>query len=363
MTGIPDASADIDHAATDRMIYPLWAAFWLLMLIVAVQDVLHSQYIRLWEPLLWEGSSALTATIVLILQRRVDRSYAPYLDRPWLWLGHHFKWFPLIAVCFIASIYAIRHGIYAAVGRSYHHESWTFIAVYESIKLLLYMSLWLGVIFGLHSFSRWRSQHERLLTLQKTLAEAQLSQLRAQLHPHFLFNALNTVSSLMHADVDRADRLLARLGELLRRTLQSSNQEITSLQDELKLLVLYADVMQERFPDRVSISWQVPPDLNTASIPSLLLQPLLENAFKHGVEKSSAPVQVSIEARRNGDTLHIAIRNTGSTLPANPRQGVGLGNSRERLRVIYGSAAKLELAQRDSDIEASVTLPLREYVA
>jgi len=370
MTGAPPfldapdaAAAEIDHVATDRMIYALWAVFWLLMMIVAVQDVMHSKYIRLWEPLVWEGSSALVGTVVLSLQRRADRKYVRYLDRPWRWFGHNLKWFPLIAVCFIAGAFAIRHGVYAALGRTYNHASWSFVAIYESVKLLMYMSLWLGVIFGLHSFSRWRSQSQRLLTLQKTLAETQLAQLRAQLHPHFLFNALNTVSSLMHADVDRADRLLSRLGELLRITLQSSNQEMTSLQAELKLLSLYADVMLERFPDRVTIDWQVPSALDTASVPSLLLQPLLENAFKHGVEKCSAPVHVSILAERIGDSLHVVIRNSGSTLPSNPRQGVGLRNSRERLRVIYGTAAKLELTQRDADIEAAVTLPFREHAA
>jgi LytS/YehU family sensor histidine kinase len=302
------------------------------------------------------------ATVVLLLQRRADRRYERYLDRPWLWFAHHLKWLPLIALGFITSIYAIRHGIYALVGKSYRHESWAFLAVYESVKLVLYLSLWLGVIFGLHSFSLLRSQRQRLLALQKSLAESQLSQLRAQLHPHFLFNALNTVSSLMHADVDRADRLLARLGDLLRITLQSGSLEMTSLQSELKLLALYADVMQERFPDRVSIHWQIPPDITAASVPSLLLQPLLENAFKHGVERCTGPVKITIAAQRHSESLRIAVRNSGSTLAADRKQGVGLRNCHERLRVIYGSAAKLELTQRDTDIEAAVELPFREHL-
>ena len=359
---LPTVAADtgIDHRATGHVIYSLWGVFWLLMLSIALQDASDTPGIRWWEPVLWEGSSAVVATIVLILQQRADRHYEQYLDRPWQWFAHHLKWMPAIAVGFIAAIYAIRHGVYAAMGRTYEHESWTFVLVYESIKLLLYFGLWLGVIFGLHTFAAWRLQRQRLLMLQKSLAEAQLSQLRAQLHPHFLFNALNTVSSLMHADVDRADRLLARLGDLLRITLQSGSEEMTTLASELKLLALYADVMQERFPDRVSIHWQVAPDIGSASIPSLLLQPLLENAFKHGVERSMSPVRIDIVAQRRDETLCVVIRNSGSTLAADMQPGVGSSNCRERLRVIYGGAAQLQLTQRDTDVEATIELPFRE---
>lgn len=358
-----DASAEHERRALEAVLYALWAAFWLLMLIVAVQDELHSKAVQLWEPVLWEGSSALVATSILALQRRAEPRYARHLEHPGTWFAHHLKWLPLVAVAFIASVFAIRHGVYAALGRQYRHESWLFVGAYESVKLLLYSSLWLGVIFGLHTFRRWRSERQRLLLLQKTLAEAQLENLRAQLHPHFLFNALNTVSSLMHVDVDRADRLLSRLGDLLRSSLASSRHEMTSLEAELRLLASYADVMRERYPDRVTLEWRVPSELQGASLPSLLLQPLLENAFKHGVERSTAPVTVTIAAERVDGSLHIAIRNSGTALAPEPRQGVGLHNSRERLRVIYGGAATLELGQRGADVEAAVRLPFREHAA
>ncbi len=177
--------------------------------------------------------------------------------------------------------------------RPYRHEPWPDLFVYESVKLVLFGNLWLGIIFGFNSFALWRSQREQLLQIQKSLAETQLLHLQSQLRPHFLFNALNTVSSLMHSDPARADRMLVRLGDLLRASLQVERRELSPMQEELQLLELYAQIMQERFVGRVNLSWDIDARTLRAAVPSLLLQPLLENAFKHGVEKSQQPVDGS----------------------------------------------------------------------
>jgi hypothetical protein len=347
----------------DIALYFLWGMFWLLMLAVAVQDYLRNGGKQLWQPILWEGSSLLMATFWIVLQRRVDRRYAVDLDQPLRWLGHHIKWFPLIVVTFIASVYAIRHGVYALLGQTYTHESWSYVLVYESIKLVIFFGLWLGLIFGFDAFAQTQEQRQRLLALQKSLAEAQLAQLKAQLRPHFFFNALNTISALMHVDVPRADRLLTRLADLLRATLQWGDKELTSLRDEIRMLELYAQIMQERFVDRVALSWNIDAAALGGAIPALLLQPLLENAFKHGVERSRDAVQIEIAARRDGERLYIAIRNSGSVLSPDREEGVGLRNCRERLSVLYGNAAQMQLKQLPDAVEASVTLPWREHRA
>ena len=347
----------------DVALYFLWGMFWLLMIGIAVQDYARDGGKYLWQPVLWEGSSLLMATFWLVLQRRADRRYTEYLDQPLRWLAHHLKWFPLVVVTFIASVYAIRHGVYALLGARYIHEPWSYVLVYESIKLILFFGLWLGLIFGFDAFAQTQEQRQRLLALQKTLAEAQLAQLKAQLRPHFFFNSLNTISALMQVDVPRADRLLTRLADLLRATLQWSDKEITSLREEIRMLELYAQIMQERFADRVSLSWNIDSAALGSSIPALLLQPLLENAFKHGVERSRDAVRIDIEARRDGDRMHIAVRNTGSVLSADRHEGVGLRNCRERLSVLYGDAAQLQLKQLPDAVEASVTLPWQEHRA
>jgi two-component sensor histidine kinase len=344
-------------ASPQRMLYVIWALFWLIMAMVAVQEQLKNPYVRWWEPLLWEGSSCMVATIWMLLQRRSRQRYSQYLDQPLRWFGKHLMWLPLLIPTFVVGIYAIRHGVYVLTGETYEHWPWAYIFVYEAFKVVMFTGLWLGIIFGFDSFDQWQAQRRHLLELQRTLAEAQLSQLKAQLRPHFFFNALNTISALMHVDVERADRLLARLGDLLRASLQSSDQELTSLRDELRTLELFAQIMQERFADRVSLAWQIDPQALERKIPIMLLQPLLENAFKHGVERSVGPVSITISAKLEGEALVVAISNTGSTLAADVRDGVGLGNCRERLNVIYGGAARLEMTSHRDLVTARVTVP------
>jgi two-component sensor histidine kinase len=348
--------------STWRAFYILWAVFWALMIVVAVQDQLHAESIEWWEPLLWEGSSALAATFWILLQRRADRRYRRYLHEPVKWFAHHLKWMPLIAATFIVGVYSFRHVVYDLLDAVYEHESWTYIAVYESVKLVLFAGLWLGILFGFSSFEQWRRERRQLALLQRSLAEAQLAQLKAQLRPHFLFNALNTISALMHVDAERADRLLARLSELLRASLQSGDQDRIALHEELRLLELYAQVMQERFADRVSLEWRIDDGARAAHVPALLLQPLLENAFKHGVEKSREPVHIEITANREGSALALAVANTGR-LQGEASGGVGLQNCRERLRVMYGEAANLTLSQAANMTCARILLPYEERAA
>lgn len=358
-----DKRAGAGVSRPDMALYFLWAMFWLLMLAVGVQDYVRNGGTRIWQPLLWEGTSLAVATFWIVLQRRADRRYAIYLDRPLVWIGQHSKWLPLVVLTFVPAVYGMRHGVYALLGERYTHEAWSNVLFYESIKLILFYGLWIGLIFGFDAFARTQEQRQRLLALQKSLAEAQLAQLKAQLRPHFFFNALNTISALMQVDVPRADRLLSRLADLLRATLQWGDQETTSLREEMRMLELYAQIMQERFADRVALTWNIDSAALGGTIPALLLQPLLENAFKHGVERSRDAVRIQIEARRDGEQMRIAIRNSGPVLGPDRQEGVGLRNCRERLSVLYGDAAKLQLTQLPDAVEASVTLPWQEHHA
>jgi hypothetical protein len=339
-----------------RALYSLWVLFWLLMIAVAVQDHLSDPHIRWWEPVLWEGSSCVCATAWLLFQQRASRGLDRYLDRPLKWFGLHLLWLPVLAATFVVAVYATRHGVYALVGRTYTHPPWAFVFVYETVKLALFMALWLAIIFGFKSFELWKQERERLLLLQKHLAESQLAQLKAQLQPHFLFNALNTISALMQSDVERADRLLARLADLLRASLAVGARQATPLREEWKLLELYASIMQERFAGRVSIRWNASEEALNASIPAMLLQPLLENAYKHGVERSSQPVDIRVDAQRSGDALRIVIHNSGTMRDATDA-GIGLRNCRERLALVYGERASLTVVPQADGVAATVALP------
>lgn len=361
------ASARIDHGGTFppktlATLWALWSVFWLLMIGVSIENELHNPFARWWEPILWEGSSALVSTGWMWLAVRARVRHAPYLGRPLSWFGSYLQWLPLVFITWITVVYAMRHGVYAAVGRTYEHPGWGFVVVYESIKLTIFSGLWLGILFGVDSYEQWQLQWRRLLQTQKALAEAQLAQLQGQLRPHFLFNALNTVSALMHTDVARADRLVAALGDLLRISLRSIESEMTPLAEELRTLELYADIMHERFRDRVTLSWQVDRTLLDTSVPVLMLQPLLENAFKHGVERAAAPVHIRISTRRESDSLEIVVSNSGSTLASEHRDGVGFRNCRERLGIIYGNAASLRVRNEDGGVTARVLIPLAGHL-
>ncbi|WP_430390466.1 sensor histidine kinase [Dyella sp. 20L07] len=351
-----------EHGATfpPRTLATLWLAFWLLMICVSSQNELRNPLVRWWEPALWEGSSALIATGWMVLAVQVRGRYALYLDKPLIWFRHYLKWLPLVIITWIAAVYAIRHGVYAAVGRSYEHPGWGYVVVYESFKLTIFTGLWLGVLFGIDSYGQWQLQRRRLLQTQKALAEARLAQLQGQLRPHFLFNALNTVSALMHTDVARADRLIATLGDLLRISLRSTEGEMTSLAEELSTLELYADVMSERFRDRVTLSWQTDQTLLDTPVPTLLLQPLLENVFKHGVERTVAHVGIGISTRREKGLLEIVVRNSGSQLSLDHYDGVGFRNCRDRLSIIYGDAASLLVHNEVDGVAARVLIPLTD---
>jgi LytS/YehU family sensor histidine kinase len=213
--------------------------------------------------------------------------------------------------------------------------------------------------FGVLSSASLREQRERLLATQKTLMEAKLLRLQGQLRPHFLFNALNTISSLMHVDVPRADRMLTQLGDLLRANLNTSERNTVPLSQELQLLRLYASIMEERFAGRIAVEWNIEPSAFGTYVPTMLLQPLLENAFKHGVERNSGADRIVVTAQREAGTLMISIHNTQSSLPPDYLEGMGLRNCRERLKLLYGDAGNLQLTD-GSGVTSVINMPWTE---
>ncbi|NQD39096.1 histidine kinase [Permianibacter sp. IMCC34836] len=355
-----------------RALLILWLLFWLLMIFVAVQDNWDDDSILWWQPLLWEGSSAVVGTAMTALMLRYGSRLQHLLATPWHWFWQHLKWLPLASLVFIVCAFGLRHAVYAAAGLSYHHPPWPTVYVYETLKLALFLGLWLGVVFGVHSFLAWREQQTRLHAMQQALTEAKLQQLKAQLQPHFLFNTLNTISSFMHSDVERADRLLIRLADLLRASLTLGEQNTILLRDELQLAKLYAEIMTERFGPRVALEWDISDDCLALSVPALLLQPLLENAFKHAVEQSREPIALHVSANRDGEMLQLQVSNSlpstqgGSSGQSHNQHhhqnkngtGIGLRNCRERLQALYGERASLQIEHTANAHRVHIRLPV-----
>lgn len=348
-----------------RVLCSLWAMFFLLLLITEVQDHWEVPGVRWWEPVVWIGSSGIVASLWLMAYWRDRRRSLEYLGEPARWLWRQLRWFPLTGVIFVTLTYGLRHGFYALLGLEYRHESWTFVFIYESVKLWLFLGLWLGILFALESFDHWQREQRRLAELQRSLAQAQLLQLKSQLRPHFLFNALNAISSIMHVDVQRADRLLNRLASFLRASLRNDQQETTTLAAEVELLHLYSQIMEERFEDRVSVEWDIDPDARETRLPTMLLQPLLENAFKHGVQNTTGPARIRISACAVGENIEIIVSNHGQLSAAHTSivegEGIGLHNTKSRLELHYGPAAQLDFQSTPDCATVRVRIPRTEF--
>ena len=187
-----------------------------------------------------------------------------------------------------------------------------------------------------------------LAQAQLHLTEAQLQALKMQLHPHFLFNTLNSISALLYEDVDTADQMLARLGDFLRMTLENSGAQRVTLQEELEFLRCYLEIERVRFHDRLTVNMRIEPDTLDARVPNLILQPIVENAIKHGIVSRIAPGEIEISAKRVGDSLELEVKDNGPGLHRAKsgglvKEGLGLGNTRARLEQLYGASHHFDM--------------------
>ena len=190
------------------------------------------------------------------------------------------------------------------------------------------------------SFSRATEEREQL---EARLARAQLQSLRLQLHPHFLFNTLNTINALIGTDRRAAERVISGLSELLRMSLSSASEQEVTLAKELELLAHYIEIQQIRFQDRLTVNFRIDPEARYALVPNLMLQPLVENAIRHGIAPRAAPGHVIVSAARRGPRLELSVVDDGvGERTREHRDGVGLGNTRARLLSLYGSEHRFE---------------------
>jgi LytS/YehU family sensor histidine kinase len=222
----------------------------------------------------------------------------------------------------------------------------------------------IALIHGFEFHRRYRRREFEAARLQTQLAQSRLEALTAQLHPHFLFNTLQGISTLMHRDVDAADAMLSRLSDLLRQTLQRGDRQEAPLSEEMEMLDHYVEISRERFKDRLVFESQIPPDARNALVPFFILQPLVENALLHGIARRAGVGRVSVSARRQGETLQLNVTDDGPGLPkeerASPREGVGLSNTRERLRELYGDRQSLILdAPPSGGLRVELVIPYK----
>ncbi len=230
---------------------------------------------------------------------------------------------------------------------------------------------YLAIVGGWNLVEAYRRARERDLQasrLETRLAEARLSALKMQLHPHFLFNTLHAISTLMHRDVDAAERMLARLSDLLRLTLENAGTQEVRLKEELDFLEQYLEIERTRFGDRLTVDLDVDPETLDARVPNLILQPLVENAVRHGVAPRAEPGWIGIRTSLEDGKIEISIEDDGPGVAetagrrgapsVSSGSGVGIANCRARLEQLYGDRASLELAEASAGgLRVSIRIP------
>ena len=227
------------------------------------------------------------------------------------------------------------------------------------------MTYWaiVGLSHALLYYRESRDRELRASQLETRLVEAQLKTLQQQLHPHFLFNTLNAISALMHRDVAAADRTLMRLSDLLRLTLERLGEQEVTLDEELDFLRKYLDIERTRFADRLIVRFDIAPETLQAFVPTLLLQPLVENAIKHGVARKAGAGHIDVTARRENDKLCIEIRDDGVGLSEDAltalHKGIGVSTTRARLQHQFGADYRFEFHRLSQGVAVIVAVPWR----
>ena len=233
---------------------------------------------------------------------------------------------------------------YGRLGVRYWMEFPNDILVYATSVALIWLA------------DRYRQTHERELAL----ARAELDNLRLQLQPHFLFNSLNTISSVMFEDPARADTMMTRLTDLLRLVLRNPPVQEVQIEEEVGTLQVYLDIMRMRFGEKLQVECRVDPSARHGMVPYMILQPLVENAIRHGATPGSSDVRVTMNAHRDRDNLVLQIIDYGPGIGDPRSNGIGLKNTSERLTRLYGQNSKMSLENRNgAGLAVAIRIPFR----
>lgn len=345
----------------------LWAIVWTLVSLVFVRievaDAARAGFAgESWEPWIWAFSAGYAYAVIspAIL----------YFCKKWPLDGKNLaatllKLLALYvptALLFTSLMLGLRHVAYFLIlGEPYPIDDLASRYVYEFPRSFF---LFFSVAFVAYAYiyqAQANEQRVLAMKLNSELNAARLQALRDQLQPHFLFNTLNLISNRMYETPEVADRIMANLGNLLRYSLQATDRPFVTLEDELEAMQNYVDIVRYRFGDRLSLRQQIANECKPVEIPSMLLQPLLENAVKYGVEPSASGGEIEISANLTGESLVIRVANPVLECPSDGESfGIGLENVRVRLRHLYGDSASLTFESGSHDrVLVSVTLPAR----
>ena len=279
---------------------------------------------RLLHGLIW----ALLTPVVFVLATRFDLTESRHRLRHLL---AHAAASYVLTLTYRFIYAAVMHGVGAAPGRFSLHE----VVVNANNWVPIYWML-LCITCAVHYRERYREGRLRAAELETQLVQAQLQALKMQLQPHFLFNSMNAVSALMTQDVKAARRMLAQLSQFLRLVLEGTDEQEVTLEQELYLTRLYLEIEQTRFSDRLAVCYDIAPNTQSALLPALLLQPVVENAVRHGIAPRAGVGELAVRAEKQGDRLLLQVRDNGQGAADTAARGIGLRNLESRLATLYG---------------------------
>ncbi len=315
-----------------------------------------------WEPFLWEFSSVLVVALLLPLIFRWHRASLGLGGRRLL--ARHALGYAAYTLLHVLGMFGLRYGVYALSTVRYDPGNAWQVLGYEAAKDLVFYVSNVLLCHGLWVHLKGQQTALEMARMRTELAQAQLARLAEQLQPHFLFNSLNLIASVMHEDVNRADRLLCQLSDLLRSSLSAQQRGWQTLGEEMALIQPYLALMQARFGERLQVRLDLDPGTEGWPLPALLLLNPVENAIKHDVALSRGPVQVSLSAAAQDQDLVVEIRNSGVGAEQVERAGgLGLANLRERLHMAYGDTARLWIGPDQGGTLLRLRLPRRELPA
>ena len=244
-------------------------------------------------------------------------------------------------------------------------DAWRTSLVFQVLTYLFVYALILTIIYAMDALERMARQKMETARLSEELSKSQLAALRQQIEPHFMFNTLHSITGLVRDNRnDAAVSMIVGLSEFLRRALEDSHRSQVTLAEEVEYLQRYLDIQKIRLGERLLITMDIPAALLQAQVPNLLLQPLVENAIKHGIAKRATGGTVHVAAANHGGKLCLSVYNDGPDFPADrhsTRTGVGISNLRTRLQILHGKQSELKLIHTDTGaVQVVVSLPLKE---
>jgi two-component system, LytTR family, sensor kinase len=339
------SSAGRPHAARSGwVIYAVLALlFGLYLGINSVVGLRGRPDIAAWKPMVWELSSVIVIFALIPFVVRFEAHFRLDARPRWRIVMAHLGAALIFSALHVAGILLLRKLVYALVGQRYGFDSLAIQGFYELQRDLITYVVILVVIFANREFQVRRTGDLRAAELAAELDQARLKALTAQIEPHFLFNTLNAISNRMHEDVEAADRMISSLGALMRAAYDSDNHVLVPLERELAWLRDYAAMMTERFRGQLSFELKVAPGLEGVEVPRLLLQPLVENALRHGLPDGRG--NLTVDVARQGTRLLYTISDNGVGIDdTRIKPGTGLSNVARRLELLFPGAHTFALA-------------------